>query len=83
MTKYLTKKIKDERGVWIPVYGKTPEELEEKVRRRLEEIEAAKELASNPYVYQYAKQWYDNATRGLSYKRREDYDNISTIHLCP
>ena len=83
MTKYLTKKIKDERGVWIPVYGKTPEELEEKVRRRLEEIEAAKELASNPYVYQYAKQWYDNATRGLSYKRREDYANIINNHICP
>ena len=83
MTKYLTKKIKDERGVWIPVYGKTPEELEEKVRRRLEEIEAAKELASNPYVYQYAKQWYDNATRSLSYKRREDYANIINNHICP
>ena len=48
MAKYLTKKIKDERGIWIPVYGKTPEELDEKVSRRLEEIEAAKALARNP-----------------------------------
>lgn len=83
MAKYLTKKIKDERGIWIPVYGKTPEELDEKVSRRLEEIEAAKALARNPYVYQYAKQWYDTATKALSYKRREDYANIINNHICP
>ena len=47
---YLKKKVKDERGVWVPVYANTPEELEAKVAARLVQIEEAKALADNPFV---------------------------------
>ena len=79
---YLKKKIKDERGVWIPVYAKTPEELEAKVAARLTQIEAAKALAANPYVYQVAADWYATTTQ-RSFKRREDYRNAINRHICP
>lgn len=79
---YLKKKIKDERGVWIPVYAKTPEELEAKVTARLTQIEAAKALAANPYVYQVAADWYATTTQ-RSFKRREDYRNAINRHICP
>lgn len=79
---YLKKKVKDERGVWIPVYAKTPEELEAKVAARLAQIEAAKALAANPYVYQVAADWYTTTTQ-RSFKRREDYRNAINRHICP
>lgn len=79
---YLKKKVKDERGVWIPVYAKTPEELEAKVAARLTQIEAAKALAANPYVYQVAADWYATTTQ-RSFKRREDYRNAINRHICP
>ena len=79
---YLKKKVKDERGVWIPVYAKTPEELEAKVAARLTQIEADKALAANPYVYQVAANWYATTTQ-RSFKRREDYRNAINRHICP
>lgn len=79
---YLKKKVKDERGIWIPVYAKTPEELEAKVAARLAQIEAAKALAANPYVYQVAADWYATTTQ-RSFKRREDYRNAINRHICP
>ena len=79
---YLKKKVKDERGVWIPVYAKTPEELEAKVAARLTQIEAAKALAASPYVYQVAADWYATTTQ-RSFKRREDYRNAINRHICP
>lgn len=79
---YLKKKVKDERGIWIPVYAKTPEELETKVAARLAQIEAAKALAANPYVYQVAADWYATTTQ-RSFKRREDYRNAINRHICP
>lgn len=68
--------------MWIPVYAKTPEELETKVAARLAQIEAAKALAANPYVYQVAADWYATTTQ-RSFKRREDYRNAINRHICP
>ncbi|MFR5780592.1 MAG: phage integrase central domain-containing protein [Oscillospiraceae bacterium] len=79
---YLKKKVKDERGVWVPVYANTPEELEAKVAARLVQIEEAKALAANLYVYQVAADWYATTTH-RSFKRREDYRNAINRHICP
>lgn len=83
MPKYLQKKIKDERGTWIPVYGRTPEELEAKLAARREAIELAKEMASNPYVWEYAKTWYNLNTKRLSDSRKSDYAIAINRHICP
>lgn len=64
------------------MYAKTPEELETKVAARLTQIEAAKALAANPYVYQVAADWYATTTQ-CSFKRREDYRNAINRHICP
>ncbi|MGI6027544.1 MAG: tyrosine-type recombinase/integrase [Candidatus Scatomorpha sp.] len=66
----------------MPVYANTPEELEAKVAARLVQIEEAKALAANPYVYQVAADWYATTTQ-RSFKRREDYRNAINRHICP
>ena len=43
MQKYIKRKIRDERGVYIAVYAKTPQELAQKVAERTAEIERRKQ----------------------------------------
>lgn len=83
MQKYLKKKIKDERGVYIAVYAKDPEELERKVAERTAEIEHRKQLAENPLVWQYAQTWYKLYTPRLSDSRKSDYAIAINRHICP
>ena len=58
---YLKKKVKDERGVWVPVYANTPEELEAKVAARLVQIEEAKALGietdTPEQLARYKEEW--------------------------
>lgn len=83
MQKYLKKKIRDERGVYIAVYAKDPEELERKVAERTAEIEHRKQLAENPLVWQYAQTWYKLYTPRLSDSRKSDYAIAINRHICP
>lgn len=83
MQKYLKKKIRDERGVYIAVYAKDPEELERKVAERLVEVERRKALAANPMVWQYAQTWYKLYTAHLSDSRKSDYVIAINRHICP
>jgi len=83
MQNYLKKKIKDERGVYIAVYGKTPQELERKVAERLVEVERRTQLAENPLVWQYAQAWYKLYTPRLSDSRKSDYAIAINRHICP
>lgn len=83
MQKYLKKKIKDERGVYIAVYAKTPQELAQKVAERTAEIEHRKQLAENPLVWQYAQTWYKLYTPRLSDSRKSDYAIAINRHICP
>lgn len=83
MQKYLKKKIRDERGVYIAVYAKDPEELERKVAERLVEVERRKALAANPMVWQYAQTWYKLYTPRLSDSRKSDYAIAINRHICP
>lgn len=83
MQSYLKKKIKDERGVYIAIYAKTPQELAQKVAERTEEIERRKQLAENPLVWQYAQTWYKLYTPRLSDSRKSDYAIAINRHICP
>lgn len=83
MQSYLKKKIKDERGVYIAVYAKTPQELAQKVAERTAEIERRKQLAENPLVWQYAQTWYKLYTPRLSDSRKSDYAIAINRHICP
>lgn len=83
MQNYLKKKIKDERGVYIAVYAKTPQELAQKVAERTAEIERRKQLSENPLVWQYAQTWYKLYTPRLSDSRKSDYAIAINRHICP
>lgn len=83
MQSYLKKKIKDERGVYIAVYAKTPQELAQKVAERTAEIDRRKQLAENPLVWQYTQTWYKLYTPRLSDSRKSDYAIAINRHICP
>lgn len=83
MQNYLKKKIKDERGVYIAVYAKTPQGLAQKVAERTAEIDRRKQLAENPLVWQYAQTWYKLYTPRLSDSRKSDYAIAINRHICP
>ena len=83
MQKYIKRKIRDERGVYIAVYAKTPQELAQKVAERTAEIERRKQLAENPLVWQYAQAWYKLYTPRLSDSRKSDYAIAINRHICP
>ena len=83
MQNYLKKQSTDERGVYIAVYAKTPQELAQKVAERTAEIERRKQLAENPLVWQYAQTWYKLYTPRLSDSRKSDYAIAINRHICP
>ncbi|MEG1945430.1 MAG: hypothetical protein RR058_08420, partial [Oscillospiraceae bacterium] len=83
MPKYLIKKVKDERGIWISVYGIDQHDLDAKVAARKAEVDELKRLADNPPVYAYAKTWFYRYTKDLSAARKQDYANAINNHICP
>lgn len=78
------KKIKDPvTRQWIKVTGHTKEETRRKVKAREEELAARAELRENPFVYVYARQWYQLHAEDYSKKRQQDYANAINNHICP
>lgn len=70
-------------GKWIPVYGKTKAELRQKVQAKTAELVAAQRDVDDPFVYQYAAEWYRLKTGSLGEKRKYDYKNAINNHICP
>lgn len=68
---------------WVSVYGKTKEECRKKAKQKAEEFKQAAVTAANPYVFQYAAQWYRLNTGELGQKRKDDYRNAINNHICP
>lgn len=68
---------------WESVYGKTKEECRRKAKLKAEELKRAAVAAENPYVFQYAAQWYRLNTGDLGQKRKDDYRNAINNHICP
>jgi integrase len=83
MPKYLRKKVKDERGIWVDVYGLTPEDLSAKVKAKEREVEAARELAANPRVFEYAQVWYARNSKDLSDSRKINLTSAINNYICP
>lgn len=70
-------------GKWISVYGKTRAEIRRNIQERTAELEAAAQAGDNPFVYQYAAEWYRLKTVDLGQKRKDDYRNAINNHICP
>lgn len=54
---YYRTRIKDADGKRVAIYGKTPEELEEKLKAAKKEIEIAVFRKENPTVKEYSEKW--------------------------
>lgn len=55
--KLYRKRIKDSDGKYVAIYGKTPEELTEKLRAATATIEEGQIQKENPLVKDYAADW--------------------------
>ncbi len=83
-TKLYRKKVKNPiTGKWVSVYGKTKAELRAKIKDKEQSFAQALKIQGNPYVYQYAAQWYQLNTAELGQKRKDDYRNAINNHICP
>ena len=77
------KKIRDERGRFVRIYGRTPEELAEKVAARQKEVAYRAALLANPTVAMYAKTWMELQPSSLSASRLSDFDLSLRLHILP
>lgn len=77
------KRIKDVDGKYVAVYGKTPQELEEKLEAARAVISAGLDVRENPTVEQYAKNWLPGVTAEMGAKYRESYETAVRLHIVP
>jgi len=77
------KRIKDVDGKYVAVYGKTPQELEEKLEAARAVISAGLDVRENPTVEQYAKNWLPGVTAEMGAKYRESYETSVRLHIVP
>lgn len=82
-TKLYRKRIKNEDGRWIPVYGKTKPETRENVRLRKAEITRKIEEANNPLCFQYFADWFKLWSPGKGDKNVESVRNAINNHILP
>lgn len=82
-TELYRKKIKNHEGRWVPVYGKTQRELRDKIKQKQAEFERLEALRDNPYVYVYAKSWFDTWSKGRGYKDVEAIRGAVNNHILP
>jgi integrase len=82
---YKRKKVLDEHGIYVDVYGKDDAELAAKVEAKKQEIELAKRLAANPLVFNYAKTWYTKnvGAKDLSDSRKANIASAINNYICP
>lgn len=82
-TQLYRKQIKNHEGRWVPVYGKTKQELRNKVKAKQSEFEHLATLKENPYCYQFAKVWFDSWLPGKQDKNIEAMRSALNNHILP
>lgn len=75
------KRIKDTDGKYVAIYGRTPEELEAKLRDAEQLIEAAAFNRETPTVEQYAAQWMALHEPYIRPRTAIDYRSIIKNHI--
>ena len=70
---FYRKRIKDTDGKYVAIYGKTPEELTEKVEIAKREIESAIFRRDNPTVKEYAEKWLAMNAASIRETTLKDY----------
>ncbi len=77
------KRIKDETGKWVDVYGKTKQETRENVAAKLDTFKARAEAKDNPFCFEYAKQWYELWAAGKQGKYTENFRSAINNYILP
>lgn len=80
---YYRKKIRKPDGSYLPVYGKTIAERDEKAAAIQAQWAAEAEAAESPFVWQYAAEWFTTASAGMSEARRAAVSREINQNICP
>lgn len=81
---YYRKLIKNNKGTYDAVYGKTKAELEDKVTLKLNELAYEASPKNQPlYFFEYASRWYNNRAPHLSPDSRKTYSAQINKVICP
>ena len=70
-------------GKYVAVYGKTPDELTEKLQAVTAAIEEGQIQKENPLVKDYAANWLRLVTADMKAKNREIYQGAINLHVLP
>lgn len=82
-TELFRKKIKNQDGRWIPIYGKSKSELRQKIKAREEEISALKLQIESPLSFEYVQKWYALWSPGKGSANIESIRNAINNHILP
>lgn len=77
------KRVKGIDGEFVAIYGKTPEELEDKLYEFEEALRTGLDLKENPYFVDYAQHWLDVHKKFLSHGAYVDYQSVINRHIKP
>ena len=81
--KLYRKRVKDADGKYVAIYGKTPDELTEKLQAVAAAIEEGQIQKENPLVKDYAANWLRLITADMKAKNREIYQGAINLHVLP
>lgn len=79
--KLYRKRIKDADGKYVPIYGKTPEELTSKITEAADLIEQAKFRRENPTVKEYAEKWLTMHAPHINHNTLVDYTSVTENYI--
>lgn len=77
------KSVKDSKGKYVALYGKTPEELTVKIDEFKESLIQNRENKDNPLVNDYAQTWLELHRGNLTFGSYTDYQSIIDRHIKP
>jgi Site-specific recombinase XerD len=77
------KRVKGIDGGFVAIYGKTPDELEDKLFEFSDALRTGLDLKANPYFTDYAQHWIDVHKQFLSHGAYVDYQSIINCHIKP
>ena len=78
---YYRKRIKDTDGKYVAIYGKTPEELTEKLEIAKRQIEESSFRRDNPTVKEYAEKWLSMHAAHIRETTLTDYTSCVKNHI--
>ena len=77
------KRVKDTNGKYVAVYGKSPNELTDKIAEFYEAQKTGIDVRDNPLFNDYAQRWMDLHGASLTFGGRTDYQSCIDRSIKP